>query len=117
MRFDRAVQDAATALLLGGFGAMWQFTLFKANSFGLIFFLFFLFQARSNSSKISRSRFRCVWSKGTIGLASPSSNALQAHHILSCAGLSQGFLHLFFLPLTAPQVAMSSFAFPDLHDV
>lgn len=37
-------QGAITALLLAGFGAMWQFTLFRRNNFGLLFFLFWLFQ-------------------------------------------------------------------------
>ena len=37
-------QGALTALLLAGFGAMWQFDLFRRNNFGLLFFLFFLFQ-------------------------------------------------------------------------
>lgn len=38
------LQGALTALLLAGFGAMWQFDLFRRNNFGLLFFLFFLFQ-------------------------------------------------------------------------
>lgn len=41
---DFALQGALTALLLAGFGAMWQFDLFRRNNFGLLFFLFFLFQ-------------------------------------------------------------------------
>ncbi len=35
---------AVTSLLIGAFGAIFQFPLFLRNSFGLLFFLFFLFQ-------------------------------------------------------------------------
>jgi hypothetical protein len=42
------LQGALTALLLAGFGAMWQFDLFRRNNFGLLFFLFFLFQVSTS---------------------------------------------------------------------
>jgi ABC-type multidrug transport system ATPase subunit len=43
------ILGALTALLLAGFGAMWQFDLFRRNNFGLLFFLFFLFQLAMSS--------------------------------------------------------------------
>jgi hypothetical protein len=46
---DLMLQGALTALLLAGFGAMWQFDLFRRNNFGLLFFLFFLFQVSAAS--------------------------------------------------------------------
>jgi hypothetical protein len=49
---DCGLQGALTALLLAGFGAMWQFDLFRRNNFGLLFFLFFLFQVPTYSLHI-----------------------------------------------------------------
>lgn len=51
------VMGTVTALLLAGFGAMWQFDLFLRNSFGLIFLTFFLFQLSMSSLAFLISTF------------------------------------------------------------